>query len=75
MGLEAGVFVFSDCRARTRQGRQRFWQGIAEYFRRHGEPLQLVKATVRTRVSRCGEKWAFLFFQDNNEVLARIQAS
>lgn len=75
MGLEAEVFVFSDFRARTRQGRERFWEGIEADFRRHGQPLQLVKATVRTRVFRCGEKWGFLFFQDNNEVLARIQAA
>jgi hypothetical protein len=75
MGLEAEVFVFSDYQARTPQARDRFWQGIVANFRRHSQPLQLVKATVRTRVFRCGEKWGFLFFQDNNEVLARIQAA
>jgi|GEM_PF-2116782 len=36
-------------------------------------PVRHVFSTTRTIVFQCGEKWGFLFFQENNEVLERIR--
>jgi hypothetical protein len=52
-----------------------FWHGIQRDFRANGTPLTIVKSTIKTRTFRSGRKWAFLFFQDNNHVLARIVAA
>jgi hypothetical protein len=70
--LDADVFVFSDYRPKCVTGRRAFWQGFKDGFSRDGCPVELVLATVRTRVFCFGTKLGFLFFQDNNEALARI---
>ena len=70
--LKSDVFVFSDYYPRSLAGRRRFWAGIVNDFASRGIPLSLLYATETTRVARAADKWVFLFFEDNNRVLARI---
>jgi hypothetical protein len=85
MKLDASVFVFSDyspghpridplsrCK---RIGRERFWNEVFRDFRRNHVPFDFVESTEECIIFRCGDKWGFLFFQDNNEVLARVSKS
>jgi hypothetical protein len=72
MTLDCDVFVFADYGASIDAARRRFWYKI-KADGPMGRSLILVASTVRTRVFRVGEKLGFLFFQDNNEVLARIR--
>jgi hypothetical protein len=72
MELDADIFVFSDRGAQTSSRRQRFWHDVQQDFRGRGLNLQLYKATTSARVFQCAGKWAFLFFQDNNDALKRI---
>lgn len=66
------VFVMADYWPRTKDQRHRFWH----FFKRNmGSEVSLVASTVRTRVFRFRNKWGFIFFQDNNEVLERIRRS
>jgi hypothetical protein len=71
-GLDADVFVFSDKSPRTAQQRERFCHNFQQGFVRHGLRPILEFATVRTRFFRIQDKFMFLFFQDNNQALARI---
>jgi hypothetical protein len=73
MALDCDVFVFADHRARNPRARRRFWNEIEAEGQTMGKPLTLEASTVGTRVFRVGEKLGFLFFRDNNEVLARIR--
>jgi hypothetical protein len=73
MRLNADVFIFSDYGPRDGEGRKRFWNEVAADFRKNAQPLALVRSTVRTRVFKSGDKWGFLFYQDNNDALARIK--
>lgn len=73
--LKSDVFVFSDYYPRNLEGRRRFWAGIVGDFTGRGVPLSLVYATKTVRVATSGDKWLFLFFEDNNRVLKRIAAA
>ena len=74
-GLDADVFVFSDYEPKNAEARKRFWDNFQRGFARRGLFPVLEISTVKTRVFRFGRKRGFLFFQDNNEVLARIAAA
>jgi hypothetical protein len=73
MAADCDVFVFADYRARDPRARRRFWNEIKAEGHTMGKALTLEASTVGTRVFRVGEKLGFLFFRDNNEVLARIR--
>lgn len=75
MQLDADIFVFSDYYSETKIGRTSFWEAIKTGFARHSQPVHEVFSTVRTRVFQVGNKWGFLFFQDNNAALERIRLS
>jgi hypothetical protein len=75
MRLVGDVFVFSDYGPRDVERRKRFWHEVTEDFGENAQPLSLVKSTERTRLFKSGDKWGFLFFQDNNDALARIVRS
>ena len=70
------VFVFVDNVTNWEQNkdlhsecRKKFWQK----FKSNLPPnIVLVGSTNLARVFRLGDKWGFLFFQDNNEALLRI---
>lgn len=70
--LDADIFVFSDKRPRNAQQRNHFSHAFQQGFMHHGLRLDMEFATVRTRLFRLGRKFVFLFFQDNNQALARI---
>jgi hypothetical protein len=70
--LKSDVFVFSDYYPRSLTVRRQFWAGIVNDFASRGVPLSLLYATETARVARAVDKWVFLFFEDNNRVLARI---
>lgn len=72
MSLNSDVFVFADYGPQTPKGRDDFWVNIATDFRKNHQRLTLVESTERTRLFKSGDKWGFLFFQDNNEVLNRV---
>lgn len=74
-GLDADVFVFSDKSAVSARGRERFWHEFQQGFASHGMHPILEFATVGTRFFRFGRKYGFLFFQDNNQALARIHCA
>ena len=73
------VFVFVDNVTMWEQNkdlhsecRRKFWQK----FKSNLPPnIVLVGSTNLARVFRLGDKWGFLFFQDNNEVLNRIMTT
>lgn len=71
-GLDADIFVFSDKSPRNALQRERFCHTFQQGFVRHGLRPILEFATVRTRFFRLQDKFMFLFFQDNNQALARI---
>lgn len=71
-GLDADVFVFSDKLPRNARERERFWRDFKQGFASSGMRPILEFATVRTRFFRLHDKFLFLFFQDNNQALARI---
>lgn len=71
-GLDADVFVFSDKSGWNALQRERFCHTFQQGFVRHGLRPILEFATVRTRFFRLQDKFMFLFFQDNNQALARI---
>jgi hypothetical protein len=73
--LDAGIFVFSDYFPKTSAARMRFWTQWKAGLKNHGYEVDEVFSTVRTRVFKIEEKWGFLFFQDNNQVLERIRSS
>ncbi len=75
MGVDCNLFVFADNGPRESDARRCFWDEIEAESKTVGKPLTLVASTVRTRVFSIREKLGFLFFQDNNEVLARIRAA
>lgn len=75
MQLDADIFVFSDYNSETKIARARFWETIKTGFARNTHPVNEVFSTVRTRVFQVGNKWGFLFFQDNNAALERIRLS
>lgn len=75
MRLNADVFIFTDYNPQDGEGCKRFWDKVVADFRKNSQPLSLIKSTMRTRVFKAGGKWGFLFFQDNNDVLAKITES
>ena len=72
MKLDADIFVFSDKGYGNPSSRRLFWLEVQKDFRANGLDPRLYKATTSTRVFQCSGKWAFVFFQDNNDVLRRI---
>lgn len=70
--LKSDVFVFSDYYPPTLAERRLFWSGIVKDFADSDVQLSLLYATKTARVARAADKWIFLFFEDNNSVLARI---
>ena len=75
LNLDAEIFVFSDYFPKSGVARVRFWFEFKERLLAHGYEVSEVFSTMKTRVFKIGEKWGFLFFQDNNEALARIRSS
>lgn len=62
------VFIFADYYPPNADERRAFFKEL-----RNSEPrVTLYRSTVRTRIFRVGDKWGFLFFQDNKEVFKRI---
>jgi hypothetical protein len=69
--MEFDVFILSDYLPKDKNSRNTFWKN----FKASNSGVILHKSTVNTRVFRIQEKIGFLFFQDNNDVLRRIQDS
>lgn len=75
MTMDGDLFAFADSFPRDQAARSRFWNDISEDALKCGTRFTLVRSTVGSRIFRLGSKWGFLFFQDNNEVLARLRAA
>jgi len=75
LNVDAEIFVFSDYFPQSSTGRGRFWFEFKERLLVHGYEVSEVFSTVKTRVFKIGEKWGFLFIEDNNEALKRIRSS
>jgi len=68
-GMDYDIFILADyCPQESVEKRKSCFKEMRESYPR----LQLYKSTVRSRICRIGDKWVFLFFQDNNEVFKRI---
>jgi hypothetical protein len=71
LGMDYDVFVFADYGRLMTGGRARFYSEIRQYI-----PNVAPHASTRsTEVFKFGDKWGFLFVQDNNEVLESIWTS
>lgn len=72
MRLDADVFIFCDRLPQSAARESQFWNSIWRKFRNHGIPILKVFSKAGAIVFRSGEKWGFFFFQENNDVLKRI---
>lgn len=63
------IFIFSDYYPKNPRMRDEFYTK----FKSADSRLVLYKSTDKCRISRLEEKWVFLYFEDNNKVLKKIQ--
>lgn len=67
--MDYNLFILSDYYPRTCEERKRCFKKMRE-----SDPhLKLYESTVHSRICKRGDKWVFLFFQDNNDVFERIK--
>ncbi len=75
LSLPYDVFILSDSSPQTSGDCSDFWQKITSDARTHSFTLSLKHRTKISRIFQFGNKWGFLFFNDNNEVLEMITQS